>query len=277
MAPVAHHLRWSLVDIPYDHIEPGRIAGSQDWFYLLAGASFVETLSDLYTRNLREYYRQNATVSAWLGEEWELEELQHGRALREYVLRVWPEFRWDEAYARFVEAYAPLCRCDLLGPTPALEMASRCVVETGTSSFYTMIQHASPEPVLSQLAARIRSDEVHHYKYFLRFFREYQKKERVSRWKVLRELWRRVSEADQEDSYLAVKCAYETSNPGQEFGSGDFSHLRKRMSGWVRKHYPFEMAVKMLLKPVALPPLLNRLMLPLLTRGARLVVAGGQD
>ena len=273
MADKTRHPRWSLQDIPFAQVERAAIADNTDWFYLLAGASFVETLSDLYAQNLSSYYQGNKAAQAWLRDHWEKEEVQHGHALRTYVLTVWPDFDWDTAYQRFVAAYTPLCRTETLGPTPALEMAARCVVETGTASFYTMIQGASPEPILRELAGRIRADEVQHYKYFFRFFRDYYVREKVSRWRLIRGLWQRVAEADLEDSYLAIRCAYEIRNPGQEFTPADFRAFRRRLREWIRAHYPFEMAIKMLLKPVSLPPLLQRLILPLLKTGARLAIA----
>ncbi|MDR7927897.1 ferritin-like domain-containing protein [Acidithiobacillus thiooxidans] len=267
------HPTWTLADIPYASIEKTKIVDQTDWFYLLAGASFVETLSDLYARNLVEYFQENAAATAWLSKEWEQEEVQHGLALKAYVLQIWPDFDWDHAYKGFVQAYMPYCQTDLLGPSQALEMASRCVVETGTASFYTMIQSASPEPVLRLLAGRIRADEVHHYKYFYKFFQAYQQQEKNSRWRIGRELWKRVSEVDQEDSYLAIKNAFEVKNPGQTFSGKDFAAFRERMGDWVSRHYPFEMAIKMLLKPVSLPPTLQKMALPLLKRSARKALA----
>jgi len=272
MAQMSRHPRWSLEDIPFDRVERSAIVADSDWFYLLAGASFVETLSDLYTRNLLEYYAENPEARKWLGQEWEVEEIQHGKALRAYVLAVWPDFDWDRAYGRFVEAYAPLCQTEQLGPTQALEMASRCVVETGTASFYTMIRDASPEPVLRLLADKIRTDEVNHYKYFYRFFRDYQAREGLSRWRILRILWGRVQEADQEDTLLAIRCAYEERNPGKSFRQEDFQAFRKRLAVLIQRHYPFEMAIKMLVKPISLPPLLQRLLFPLLMRGVHIAV-----
>lgn len=264
---------WSLADIPYGAIDLQKIAAETDWFYLLAGASFVEILSDLYTRNLVSYYAGDEEAITWLETEWEMEEMQHGRALRQYVATVWPDFDWERAFAGFRQDYSPYCRPELLGPSRALEMAARCVVETGTSSFYAMIQAASPEPVLAQLANRIRNDEVHHYKYFYRFFRHYQEQENNSRWRIGRELWRRVAEVDQEDAYLAIKNVFQVRNPGMPFSHDDFEQFRGRMSVWVRRYYPFDMALKMLLKPVDLPPTLQKAALPLLTRGARRLVA----
>ena len=46
------------------------------------------------------------------------------------------------------------------------EMISRCVVESGTSSYYTAIRDATDEPVLKEIAGRIAADEYRHYKLF---------------------------------------------------------------------------------------------------------------
>ena len=45
----------------------------------------------------------------------------------------------------------------------ALEIAARCVVETGTATFYTTLHACAREPVLKQLTGLIRRDEVRHY------------------------------------------------------------------------------------------------------------------
>ncbi len=47
---------WSVEDIPYDAIDASLIHDNAELFYLLAAASFVEITSDLYTRNLIEFY-----------------------------------------------------------------------------------------------------------------------------------------------------------------------------------------------------------------------------
>jgi len=39
------------------------------------------------------------------------------------------------------------------------EMIARCVVESGTSSYYSAIRDASQEPVLKEIAGRIAADE----------------------------------------------------------------------------------------------------------------------
>ncbi len=264
--------RWSLADIPYERIHRPAIAADRDWFYLIAASSFVEILSDLYAANLVTYYAGDAPVCAWLSRTWEPEELQHGAALRRYVETVWPDFDWERGFAGFRADYAPYCQTALLGPTRALEMAARCVVETGTSSFYAMVRGASPEPVLATIAGHIRDDEVGHYKGFYRFYRAYREIEGVARWRVAREVWRRVVEVDQEDAYLAVKNVSQVHEPGRVFDRAQFTRFRARVRLWMRASYPFPTAVKMLLRPIDPPRPLERLGVPLAIRCARWLV-----
>src|SRR5207248_1626729 len=140
-------------------------AQSQAFFYLVASASLMESATGLYTENLIDFFARDEEVTSWLKQYWLPEELQHGRALRRYVEAAWPQFDWEPAYRRFVEEFRPYCDA-ALEPVRSQEMASRCVVETGTASYYTTLSRASPDPVLSVLTRRIVSDEVRHYKYF---------------------------------------------------------------------------------------------------------------
>lgn len=263
---------WSLADIPYDRIERSAIVDQGDWFTLVTASSFVEILSDLYASNLADYYDGDEEVCAWLTGKWEPEEMQHGGALRQYVLSVWPDFDWQRAFEGFRTDYAPYCQTSLLGPSRTLEMAARCVVETGTSSFYAMLRDASPEPILARIAGHIRDDEIGHYKGFYHFYRDYQKREPHSRWRVGRELWRRVAEVDNEDAYLAVKNVWLVSRPGQSFGRKDFVAFRDRIRIWARVHYPVAPAVKMLVAPLRLPSAIHKMAVPVLVGGIRRLV-----
>ncbi|MGK3984326.1 hypothetical protein WME99_14880 [Sorangium sp. So ce136] len=65
----------------------------------------------------------------WLKEEWEPEELQHGRALRSYVQPVWPDFDWERAYAAFFAECSRHCSMDGLQPTRALEVVAMSPVQ----------------------------------------------------------------------------------------------------------------------------------------------------
>jgi hypothetical protein len=259
-----------LQDIRYDAILGEAIRGDRHFLYLVAASSFVEIAADLYTANLLRYFDGDAEVSAWLEQVWQHEETQHGEALKRYVTEVWPEFPWQPAFDAFFAAYAPVCNDDHLGPTRALELVARCVVETGTSSYYGMLEHASPEPVLAHLAGLIRRDEVHHYKHFFRYFRDYQARRPVGRTAVLHRLLGRLREVGTEDELIAFRSAFQAANPGIRDWKPAYQAFRRRNAAIAHAHFPYRTAAKMLLKPLRLSPRLERLTTPLLAGGARL-------
>ena len=261
--------RWSLADIPYDTIDPTCIAGDPYLFYMLAAASLVEINSDLYTRNLLEYFHGDTDVTHWLMQDWQHEEIQHGAALRRYVNTVWPDFSWDRSFQRFSADYARFCRPELLGPTQTLELAARCVVETGTASLYTMLSRLSPEPVLTGLLSHIRSDEIRHYRNFYHFFLKYQVREPRGYYAVARTLWHRAREIENEDACYAFKHVYLERHPERRFYEDAYRMFRKHYAALAHQYYPYQMAARMFLKPLGLNPHIKRVTLPLLTAGAK--------
>ncbi len=187
-------LPWTLENLDLDRIDVARIRHDEDLFFLLCSSSFVESGSDLYTQNLIDHFAGDQELQTWLGQHWEHEELQHGRALAAYVRKVWPEFDWDKGFQAFWTEYGAVCTAEQLEPSRGLELAARCVVETGTASLYRALNEITDEPVLKQLTSYIKSDEVRHYKYFYHHYRLYREREGFGRYKVFRAILRRVNE-----------------------------------------------------------------------------------
>lgn len=267
--PVTHHPTWSVNDLPWDELRSDLIASDETMFFLVASASFVEILADLYTQNLAEHYTGDPEVVDWLTEHWQAEELQHGHVLKRYVQTVWPDFDWDQAYQGFLAEYAPLCNAEQLEGTRAQEMVARCIVETGTSSYYTMLRDYCTEPLLKRIANHIRNDEVGHYKYFYRYYRQYAAHERVGRRAVLRALWARIREIDSEDGLIAYKHAFMVRYPDTPFAPERYEQFRHTLNSITRTHFPYPMAVRMVLKPLDLPTPIERWTIPLVVSGAR--------
>jgi rubrerythrin len=255
---------WTVEDIPYDSVDPAMMRDQTELFHIIAAASFVEITSDLYTRNLIEYYRGDDEIADWLGNYWEREEVQHGLALKRYVQAAWPDFDWDRAYRGFFDEYSRVCLIDNLAETRALEMVARCVVETGTSVFYRTLSEAAPEPVLKQIAADISEDEVRHYKHFYHFFRNYRDREPLSKFAVLRQLWRRGAGVKAEDAYIAFKHVFLVAHPEASFSDEDYDRFRASFRRIGRDAFPYTMAVKMILKPLDLSPPIGRFAQPAL-------------
>lgn len=249
---------WGLDGIPYQSVDMAKVVGRDDLLYVVAGASFVEIASDLYTSNLIQYFEDDPEVVAWLDNHWQHEEIRHGNALKGYVQHVWPDFDWDAAYAAFFAEYSKLCTVEEFENTRGLEMVARCVVETGTATFYKALSTQADEPILAGIAARISAEEVGHYKYFYRYFLKYRTIEALGRFRVLGAVKRRVLEARQSDAESALWHAYAMRH-GKQADRADFKVVCKRLGKQLRLHYPFPMAVKMVLKPLELPASMLRI------------------
>lgn len=259
-------LPWTIDQIPYERINIDAVRDREDLFYLLTASSFVEILSDLTTRNLVSFFEGDQEVASWLSNHWEHEEVQHGRALREYVRRVWPEFDWDATYAKFFAEYSQICTVDEFEATRCLEMVARCVVEMGTATYYRSLYDFAPEPVLRSLASRIKNDEVRHYKHFYRFFTKYQGIESLGRLKVMGSLRRRLGAVRSDDAEIALWHTFEARHPGADRKGAEFRQMFGDVTGLVKRHYPSAMAIKMFLKPLTLPPLVSEIVSPPLSK-----------
>ena len=257
---IARPLPWRFEDLPFDEIDFARIRGREDMKFLLAAASFIEFASDTYAGNLAAFFEDEPDIADWLSQHWEVEEVQHGRALRAYVQKVWPEFDWDTAYHDFFVEYSKLCGSEGYESTRGLEMAARCVVETGTSTAYRAIRDLADEPVLVRLAEHIRSDEVRHYKHFLKFFDRYDAREKNSRFRVLRSLKNRLVEVE-----IGLWHAYRTCYPDEKRDGKRFTGMQSGIARKIRAHYPAGQAIRMLLKPLRLPAAVLSLIQPILS------------
>ena len=203
---------------------------------------------------------------------WLPEELQHGRALRRYVEATWPDFPWERVRAQFVEEFGPFCDEALEAGARASKWLRDCVVEMGTASYYTSLSRASPDPVLALLTRRIAEDEVRHYKHFYRFFRKYREIERPARGDIAPALWRRLRMSGGEDRQIVLKHVHRARHPGQPFGAAVYRGRAPPVSGLAAPHFPVEMSVRMLLKPLGLGPRTQRIALPVIAALARRVV-----
>lgn len=267
--------RWRLEDLPWERIDPAQIVGREDLFYLLTSASFIESGSDLYTSNLAAHYADHPEVADWLQRQWEHEELQHGRAFERYVKAAWPQFPWQTAFESFIAEYGPLCTMDELEPDRGLELAARCVVEMGTTTYYQTLRALSTEPVLTELLGHIRADEVNHYKHFLAYFKLLNQARPAGRVRVARVLYKRLLELRESDSDVALRHVW--AHRGDLFpqGARSFEDISQRIYQLVSSRLPADQAVRMLLKPLMLPGRLEKWLQAPLARLARRVIASG--
>jgi hypothetical protein len=264
---------WRIEDFDFGRIDKARIDNDESAFVLVACASFIESGAELYTRNLIEFFAGDAELVDWLSTQWEPDEMRHGLALRTYVEHVWPEFAWASAFESFFAEYGPSCRLDQLELTPALELAARCVVETGTVAYYRALSNMTKEPLLHDLANAIADDELRHYKQFLRHFKRYSAAEGTKRHAVASCLVRQLAAIKQEDTSCATRHVLMARYPDDSLMAGDAHALYGRAQRTLCQHIPIRLAVRMLLQPLALKPALNSLMTPVLIGTAKMALS----
>ena len=237
---------WDYNKIDYDTIEIKNISENRILFKLITIASFIEITSDLYEKNLVEFYSGDESLVNWLANTWEPEEIQHGKALKKYVQTVWPTFDWEDAYRNFRDEYGALCTIDEFQPTRAKEMLARMVVETGTSTFYKALNRYAKElnePILAEIASNISKDEVYHYDMFEEGFKKYNEEEKLSRGDITKIIYARLKEANDED----VSIAFKHISPNDSF-----DEFKKEIKHFAKIYYPYSMSVKMLMRPLRL-------------------------
>ncbi len=267
---------WRVEDIDFSVANKQLSAEDPVMLWLAIAASFTESASDIYTGNLVAYFGDDAEISSWLAAHWEPEELQHGRVLRAYVEAVWPQFDWDRAFKAFLVDYSKLCSIEVLGPTRALELASRCVIETGTSTLYRAVRDATKDRVLREIADHIQRDEVRHFKYFFDFFRRYQVAGGASRWAVAKMLLMRVREIRDSDTVCALShiqsgCVGSLAQIANDLPNAQTMH--RMITARLQPVYPLNTATKMLLAPMALPAMVRNMATGAVSFAARTMVA----
>jgi rubrerythrin len=187
----------------------------------MKAASLVEYNAADYVAYLKRVLKDSGPQTAAAIELWGREEVQHGQALGRWAEMADPSFNFMEAFERFHAGYKPphFASDDTLSVRGSRrgEMVARCVVESGTSSFYSAIRDATDEPVLKEIAGRIAADEFRHYKLFFETLHA-QDEPDLPFWRKLWVAVTRVNESDDDELSFAfyaanVPASQEASRP----------------------------------------------------------------
>lgn len=261
---------WTLDDIPWQRFDRTKL--DPELVRIVKAASLVEHNGAAYARHLCHIFADDPQFQAD-ALRWGAEEEQHGRALARWAALADPEFDFAAAFARFQDGFQVDFDSDRSRRgSRAGEMVARCVVEIGTSSYYSALREAAAEPVLREICRHIAADELRHYRLFYKNLERCLETERLGRLGRLRVALARVAES--EDDELAY--AYYAANPSalpydRRRCSRDYA---ARAFACYRPHH-VERGVAMLLKAAGLKPngrlgrLASRLAWRVLRRRAR--------
>lgn len=240
---------WTLDDIPWERFDATLV--ETDTVNLVKAAALVERNGDEYAVYLSRIFHDDAgfldAVAAWAEEE-----VQHGEALGRWAQMADPSFDFRDAFARFRAGYQlPLDVEQSVRGSRAGELMARCIVETGTSSYYSALRDRTTEPVLKEVCRRIAADEFRHFKLFYSNMRRYLGPENLGRWGRLRIGLARIGESEDDELAYAYYAATGAQEPYDRVRNAH-AYARRAYAVYQRPHV--YRAIAMVMKAVGLQP-----------------------
>ncbi len=269
-------MHWTLDDIPWDRFDASRV--DPEILSVVKAASMVEANGGDYATYLCRVFHDDPPFQK-TANEWAAEEVQHGMALARWAHMADPGFDFDTSFRRFNEGFKIQLDVDKsVRGSRSGELVARCIVETGTSSYYAALMEATDEPVLKEICRNIAADELRHYKLFYDTLRVYLKRERIGPVRRLFTALGRIRES--EDDELAY-AYYAANQPVGDYDRKRYSNAyARRAFSYYRRHH-VQRGIAMVLRASGLKPngrlnaFLTRLAYRFLQmRSARLARAG---
>jgi rubrerythrin len=250
---VARKRHWTLDDIPWAQFDAAQV--DPDILKVVKAAAMVEHNGGDYAAYLCSVFHDDPEFQT-VARQWAEEEVQHGRALAAWARLADPTFDFDAGFKRFTDGFkiATDSKASIRGSRSG-ELVARCIVETGTSSYYAALKDATAEPVLKEICRNIAADELRHYKLFYANLQRYLDAEGIGGWKRVRIAAGRLVET--EDDELAY--AYYAANLGALDGADPYDRRRcirayaKRAYAFYRPHH-VDRGMAMIFKAVGLDP-----------------------
>jgi rubrerythrin len=205
---VAH---WTLDDIPWDRFDRGKV--DTDIVRIVKAASLVEQNGGAYAHHLCRIFDDDPDFQRAV-RRWGEEEIQHGQALAWWAALADPSYDFAAAFDRFQTGY----RIDFDSDASRRgsrsgEMIARCMVEVGTSSYYSALRDAVREPVLKEICRNIAADEIRHYKLFYKNLLGCLERDQIGFLQRVRIALGRIAESEDDELAYAYYAANEIADP----------------------------------------------------------------
>lgn len=198
---------WRISDVAWDRFDRTQVTPEQ--LPLVKAAALVERNAGDYAIYLDHVFPDDPEFRA-ATERWSIEEVQHGDALGRWAMLADPGWDFDQTFARFREGYKLELDVDAsVRGSRTGELIARCIVEIGTSSYYTALAQTTAEPVLASICQLIAADELRHFKLFYTHMRRYLDREQISFLQRLRIAAGRIGETEDDEMAFAYHCANE--------------------------------------------------------------------
>lgn len=244
---------WTIENLPWERLDPA--LADPDTLAIVRAAALVEYNAGEYVDYLCRIFADDPGFQAVI-RQWGEEEVLHGLVLGSWAERIDPDWSLEQAITRFRAGYRPQHfvdgRSESVRGSRSGELVARCMVEIGTSSYYTALGGATKEPVLQQICRNIAADEFRHYKLFYDHLNRYLESDSLGKFARLKIALGRIAESEDDELAYAYFAANESG--GVQYDRARFSReYMRRASGYYNRPV-LERAVAMVFKACGFSP-----------------------
>lgn len=241
---------WRMDQIDWDSFDASKV--DPDVVPIIKAAAMVERNALEYSAYLGSVFREDEPFRQ-AADHWAVEEVQHGDALGKWACLADPQWDYAAAFARYKDGYKiETTRETSLRGSLSGELVARCMVETGTSSYYSALGDATDEPVLKQICKLIAADEFRHFKLFYDHMKRFLERERISRFQRFRVALGRITDSEDDELAFAFHCGNEPPEIGFDHDRCIAGYMGRAMAYYRFKHW--ERAIGMIFKAIGLEP-----------------------
>lgn len=241
---------WTIEQVAWDRFDPSKV--DPEVVPLVKAAAMVERNGDDYALYLKSVFHDDPDFSL-AAENWAVEEIQHGDALGRWAMLADSSFEYMSAFEKYRAGYVIDVKADAsVRGSRTGELIARCMVETGTSSYYTALGEATEEPVLKEICRLIAADEYRHFKLFYDHMKRYLEREKLSVFQRLRVALGRIGETEDDELAFAFHCGNDPEGLPYEHARCSAGYMGRAM-GYYRYHH-VRRSTSMVLKSVGIDP-----------------------
>lgn len=241
---------WHMDEVAWDRFDPAKVEPAI--VPLVKAAAMVERNGTDYAVYLNNVFAEDPDFRQ-AADYWATEEVQHGDALGRWAMLADPAWDYQAAFARYRAGYSlPLEADQSIRGSLTGELIARCMVETGTSSYYTALGEATDEPVLKIICKLIAADEFRHFKLFYDHMRRYLAREKIGILKRLRIALGRITESEDDELAFAFHCGNEPDSVAYRHDRCIALYFAQAIGYYRFRHV--ERGMGMIFKAIGLPP-----------------------
>jgi hypothetical protein len=241
---------WHIEQIAWDRFDPVRVV--PEVVPLVKAAAMVERNGDDYATYLKRVFHDDPDFQQ-AADNWAVEEVQHGEALGRWAMLADPSWDFHAAFAKYREGFKlPLDAEASVRGSRSGELIARCMVETGTSSYYTALGEGTEEPVLREICRLIAADEYRHFKLFYDHLRRYLGRENLSLIQRLKVAAGRIGESEDDELAFAFHCGNDAPGTPYDHDRCIAGYMAGAMGFYRFRH--IERGMGMIFKAIGLEP-----------------------